>query len=321
MKKTTMDTPLLKELTKKNFPAVRELLAHNKDLNTRGAWDTSPLHFALGVAQEHPDIIEQMISAGAEVNSPGEFILGTAVLLDYSPKIIETLLAAGADINQTDSAQLNALYYAVRRANLATMELLLRRGIALHPPDAPHSVFELISDQQGYENTSYAMYELLLAHGGGPYLIKTGGYKTALQNRAFHGDARFVELLLQHGAPVNALLPNNNTLLTQACLYGQNKIIELALRYGADSNQRATNGLTPLMHAVLAGKVNNIRLLLKARSDVKLKTAAGQTALMLAHELKGRQASPIQRAALENIIKALSAAEKKSSIQRGGAVV
>ena len=172
METSTPDSPLLHELATKNFSAAQKLITAGQEVNARTAHGTSVLHLALCVAQDNPELIKQLVAAGSTVNSPGEFILGTAVFLDYPAEIIEIILRAGADVNQTDTEHMNALFYAAQQGNPANLKVLLDHGIALHPAGAPCSVFDVLNQHSDEEYNSAALYSLLLSRGGGPVLFK-----------------------------------------------------------------------------------------------------------------------------------------------------
>ena len=311
MDASTPTSPLLHEVATKNFTAAQKLIAAGVDVNAHTPHGTSVLHLALCVAQDNPELIKQLVAAGSAVNSPGEFILGTAILLDYPAEIIEIILRAGAEVNQTDAEHRNALVYAAQQGNLENLKVLLDYGVALHPAHAPCSIFDVLNQHPAGENNSSAVYKLLLNRGAGPVLFKAPAYKDVLSRCVQEGDAGFIELLLQHGAPINAELAAGETLLTMACRQGDQKIVSLTLRYGADSGQPAGNGVTPLMYAVRGAKISIVRLLLKARAKVTAKDPAGRTALQLTMTALETEVSTETRGALRQIIKLLAGAEKK----------
>lgn len=78
---------------------------------------------------------------------------------------------------------------------------------------------------------------------------------TPLMEAASAGHVDIIELLLKHGADVNAQSSTGNTPLMYACAGGHVAAVKLLLSNGANVEDHNENGHTPLMEAASAGHV------------------------------------------------------------------
>jgi ankyrin repeat protein len=85
-----------------------------------------------------------------------------------------------------------------------------------------------------------------------------------LHYAATGGHPRMIELLLQHGAQVNAHSPNDTTPLMMAAQYGTPATLTALLRAGADVNARNQQGLTALNFAQRGERPDAIKILAAA---------------------------------------------------------
>ena len=101
--------------------------------------------------------------------------------------------------------------------------------------------------------------------------------------RAAHGGHKAVtQLLLDHGADVEAADNNGQTALSWAACKGHEAVTKLLLNAGADVAAADNNGQTALISAAFPGHEAVTKLLLNAGADVAAADNNGQTALMLA---------------------------------------
>ena len=124
------------------------------------------------------------------------------------------------------------------------------------------------------DNTGMARYHRKLWMGG----------STLLDYAASDGHKDIAELLLEHGADVNAEDRFGFRPLHWAAHYGHKDVAELLLANGADMNPQEWQGLTPLHWAALEGHKDVAELLLAKGADVNAKDNEGRTPLAVAEE-------------------------------------
>jgi ankyrin repeat protein len=101
-----------------------------------------------------------------------------------------------------------------------------------------------------------------------------------------------VELLLAHGADVNARGGNGVTSLLAVTASGWYRgmavqLAELFVTQGADVMARNKEGMTPLHGAALCRDFEMVKLLIEAGADVNAKDSKGRTPLSLVQEKGG----------------------------------
>lgn len=102
----------------------------------------------------------------------------------------------------------------------------------------------------------YELAQVLLAMSA---QVEDRGQKndcTPLMEAASAGHIDIIELLLKHGADVNAQSSTGNTPLMYACAGGHVDAVKLLLAAGANVEDHNENGHTPLMEAASAGHVS-----------------------------------------------------------------
>jgi hypothetical protein len=98
---------------------------------------------------------------------------------------------------------------------------------------------------------------------------------------AYNGHSALIDLLITHGAVLNA---NRNgwTSLMYAAYAGQTTTVKQLLAYGEPVDARTSAGMTALMLASRQGHIEVVALLLRLGADPNLKSANGQSAMQMA---------------------------------------
>jgi ankyrin repeat protein len=201
----------------------------------------------LVVAVDHGDLpnARSLLDRGADPNAEdadGNSALMLAVW-HGDADLVTRMLAKHADPKHANDAGVTALHWAVD--DLAKTRALVDAGADPNAADAAGlTPLELAAGRDG----DTAVVALLLAHGGDAKLV--GG-------RIGAGDAAAARALLEHGTD-----PKPTAALHLAAARGNVETLQLLLDHGADINARAELGMTPLMWAAQMGRPAAVTFLL-----------------------------------------------------------
>lgn len=109
----------------------------------------------------------------------------------------------------------------------------------------------------------YELAQVLLAMSA---QVEDRGQKndcTPLMEAASAGHIDIIDLLIRHGADVNAQSSTGNTPLMYACAGGHVSAVKTLLVHGANVEDHNENGHTPLMEAASAGHVEVAKVNIK----------------------------------------------------------
>lgn len=134
---------------------------------------------------------------------------------------------------------------------------LLVEGNNLNDTDDGDSLLSLACSA-GY----YELAQVLLAMSA---QVEDRGQKndcTPLMEAASAGHVEIIELLIRHGADVNAQSSTGNTPLMYACAGGHVEAVKVLLAHGANVEDHNENGHTPLMESASAGHVEVAKVII-----------------------------------------------------------
>lgn len=184
---------------------------------------------------------------------------------------VQRALARGADVNARDRWGNTPLHLAAARGHLAIVELLIVRGASI---DAINGSLRL-AVEEGHAD----IVRLLLEHGAGDNRTP-GGLRNALTPLLFGSPrAEVMELLIGHGADVNARGREGNTPLHDAASHGSTEAVRVLLEHGADPNVTNDSRQTAAMLALDSrdaeirqflepGKRETLRLLIQTGAEI-----------------------------------------------------
>ena len=232
------------------------LLKSNADLSAKSERDDTALHLAAG--QDEPDCVKLLLQNEAPIapkNADGYTPLHMAASVS-SKQCLKRLIIAGAPLEAKDSKGYTALSKATRSGQSRVVELLLQCGAN--------------TDNRGGRDDCGPLLNMAAALG--------------------HNEC--VKLLLDAGAPLEAVNGAGRTALVRVSLKGHSEIIMLLLKAGAKVDAQTSSGCTSLMHAALYGHRDLIEILLAAGAKIGARGRSGHTALfyvMKKHRDDGKQ--------------------------------
>jgi len=292
-------------------------------LEKNGAhWDAVSAAMA-GRVEVLREILRQRPAAIAS-SEFGESLLHIAV--DYGDAdTVQTVLAAGGDARALDLRGLSPLGHALWSQQKGVAELLLQRGAKENLFDAVYADDVKTTSALLKENKSLVsrlslggdsvvaiaagtghadILKLLLDKGAAADGANSFDGRTPLHFAALFNRTNTAQLLIRHGAKVQAYDRFGLTPLHYAALQGYPETVALLLKHKANPDvgvvpssdprpffppQRGLTlaGDTPLHLAALNGQTNVIPTLLKSGASVNATNSMGRTALDLASEPGG----------------------------------
>ena len=236
--------------------------------------------------------------------------------------MVQYLLERGAEIDMYGMGLPNALQNAVSKGNITLIKLLLSAGAHLES-DGGHGT----ALQSAIAGDRPDIVLLLLEHGANPNLVGElrdrkikslprpllhatmeghvkivnlllehgadvdalswygGSSSLPLHIAAGKGDIEILQMLLKHGANVDAQTEHGGSAIHSAARKGQHEALSLLLfEYHANPSLSLVNGSLALHTAASHGYTKCIELYLKVRFDVNARNNSGRTALHWAAE-------------------------------------
>ncbi len=297
-------TPLMDAADEANPEVARLLLARGVNVNagrtdpfTRGK---TALHYAAVTSKDEHRAIEVaalLLDKGADLsaravdvnNSEGWTPLLAAALAKRW-KMARFLAERGADVNALAVAHgghdeavgigLTPVMLAVKEGELDTVVAFLDKGADVDRRTASGRTALWLAAERG----SAPVVEVLLARGAKATNADNDGWTPLMAART----PEVAEVLLRHGAVVDARTTAGTTALIIAAERGSPEMVKLLLARGADANAVNKNGWTPLMAAAYAGQAASARALIEGGARKDRKNNAGETALDIARKENSR---------------------------------
>jgi uncharacterized protein len=195
-----------------------------------------------------------------------------------TPEIAAAVEADPALIQARDSQDVSALQWSVYAGQPMVRDYLLAQ-LAMH--GVLLDVFEAAT-----VGDSLRLEDILAADPGAAHSFSGDGW-TPLHLAAAFGTPQAVDVLLQHGAQVDAVSknPQRNQPLHAALALGRNPdTVRLLLAHGADPNATQVGGFTPLFSAASAGRHDLVELLVEGGAHAQHRSDLEKTAADFARE-------------------------------------
>lgn len=215
----------------------------------------TPLHES--AAGGHEAATQVLLENGADANAKSNNgdTPLSAAASGGHDSVMRLLLRHGAEIDTPDSIGNTALVDACILKKSKMARLLISHGADTNPGCHQNPLHEAAAG--GADD----IVELLIKHGAELEARNAMGV-TPLGFAAFHGQIRTARKLLSLGVDPTCPDDRGASLMHSAITHGFEGIVPTLLEYGANIDRPDNYGYTPLTRAVLKGDVRTVRLLL-----------------------------------------------------------
>lgn len=253
-----------------DLEAIKQHIADGVDVNAL-FFEMPPVTWAAMMGQT--EAVRLLLQQGADVNGrnrDGNTALHLAMFLGRA-ETAELLLKSGADVN-------------ARNDDGATPVDVL--GVPWGMTQLAFGALGIVElEQEQVEAGRAKIREMLSADAKFGTKILPNSQNNSisavgLSEAAFTGDVAAMKQALADGADPNTKDPQSGgTLLATAALMGHTEIVELLLEHGADINAKSQDGGTALHAAAFLGRAETVKLLLEKGADTTLRNNMGGTAI------------------------------------------
>jgi ankyrin repeat protein len=198
--------------------------------------------------------------------------------------LVELFVAKGAQIDGRDIAGSTALYLAAENERQATVALLLAKGADPNRPGRSGITPIAAAAFNGNDR----IVEQLLSHAADPNVVDATG-KAAMTYAAARGFSEIVRRLLDAGVDARFRYGNDLTALMWATGHedgvgvdAAESTVDLLLSHGAQLDAVDDRGRTALMMAAELGHAEVVKMLIGRGADQAVRDKSGKSALDLA---------------------------------------
>ncbi len=253
-----------------------------------GQWryEGTPLGHAISVGKI--EVVMLLVEAGADVNPEGYPPLCRAVYHNNTA-IAEYLIDHGANVNAYPDEDWGPLQATAVVSNSIEMaKLLIARGADINSgADINGGIYSALHTSIGGERRDLS--ELLIQHGADVNAKDKLGCTSLYYAIRKDDYLYFMNILIANGAEVNTKNSGGETVLQYAAIRGKTEAVKLLLEAGANIDAKDDEfGSTALHNAARFGNKDAAELLIARGADINAKDKQGHTPLCVAvnHDYK-----------------------------------
>lgn len=239
------NTPLIWATAYNNKEVLKFLIDKKADINIKDTTGYNAFHIAC--EEGHLEIVKQLLDPFKDqinLKTPTDETPLLIACINNHEEIVEFLIECGADIEACDDEGFNTFHFACQNGWVSAVEQILNK-------------------KKKYPNIER----------------KTHGGNTPLLLACQQSEKEIVEILLSHGADINAHNNKGDSPLMVACRVENQEMIKFLIQNKANIESKDKEGLTPLLWACKKGKKEIFELLLQLNASVDAKDLNGRTAL------------------------------------------
>ncbi|WP_257264172.1 ankyrin repeat domain-containing protein [Endozoicomonas sp. ONNA2] len=270
----------LEDLSNDNILALIEKGA-SVNAKTKHWGQEAALHMA--ALRGNKRIIELLVNQGADVNAEtyftGQTVMQCAHIHGPITPLIRLMVNAGLKIDTPcDDDKGKMLVHAVRENNCELVEFLLDKGAKVDDEIDKEGTALHLAVRLGQPE----IIDMLIQHGAN---INARSFHMGM--KALHLAARLdqpdsiIAMLMKRGADINARDNNAETVLHHTAHLDRPAIIDQLMNHGADINARNNEGRTVLHLVAESGQREILDKLLELDADVNARDNKGRTPLYL----------------------------------------
>ncbi|KAM6201419.1 ankyrin repeat and SOCS box protein 2 isoform 1-T1 [Rhynchocyon petersi] len=229
-------TPLFVAAQSGQLEALRFLAKHGADINTQASDSASALYEAC--KNEHEDVAEFLLSQGADANKANkDGMLPLHVAAKKGNYRIVQMLLPVTSRTRVRRSGISPLHLAAERNHDLVLEMLLSAGFDVNAPLAPERA-RLYEDRRSSAlyfavvNNNVHATELLLLAGADPNRDVLNPLLVAIR----HGCLRTMQLLLDHGANIDAYITTHPTAFPATIMFAMKclSLLKFLMDLGCD---------------------------------------------------------------------------------------
>ncbi|KAM0497400.1 hypothetical protein ACHAP8_006892 [Fusarium lateritium] len=233
------------------------------------------------VEKKQTELVQELISHGADVNLPAEdgWTCLNLAAGNFDPETLHVLLRNGADVSTTTgTSERTALHWAADLGDLEAVKILISHGSNVEAQTIQGSGPLHLAVDNGNVQVIQALLEADASIQG----VDGEGW-SPLHVACRRGHEGAVQLLIKRGANMALKCKQDHTPLHTAALSGQHKVVKQLLQHGADVNVTATEmERSVLDYAVNANSVATAQTLLEHGASIESCDIGGITPLIAA---------------------------------------